>query len=204
MRHYFRSRRSGPGGQCVCCRPGVLRWRDPMSEYARPVATPDSPMLSDTQLATLAELGDEHTADVGDVLYRVGDQRYPFIAIVEGEVAIVDAAGQEIIRHGPSRFLGEMNLLSGQTVFVTAVVTQPLRYIAVDRDVMREVLFDDGPLSDLVLSTLIARREALQTVEGLGLQVVGPRSSDATMRMLDFARSNRLPFTWHDELPAEG
>ena len=161
-------------------------------------------MLSDSQLATLAELGDEHTADVSDVLYRVGDQRYPFIAIVEGEVAIVDASGQEIIRHGPSRFLGELNLLSGQTVFVTAVVTQPLRYIAVDRDVMRELLFDDGPLSDLVLSTFIARREALQTVEGLGLQIVGPRSSDATMRMLDFARSNRLPFTWHDELPAEG
>ena len=161
-------------------------------------------MLSDSQLATLAELGDEHTADVGDLLYRVGDQRYPFIAIIEGEVTIVDAAGQEIIRHGPSRFLGELNLLSGQTVFVTAVVTQPLRYIAVDRDVMREVLFDDGPLSDLVLSTLIARREALQTVEGLGLQIVGPRSSDATMRMLDFARSNRLPLTWHDESPAEG
>ena len=70
-------------------------------------------------------IGDEHTADVGDLLYRVGDQRYPFIAIIEGEVAIVDAGGQEIIRHGPSRFLGELNLLSGQTVFVTAVVTQP-------------------------------------------------------------------------------
>ena len=138
------------------------------------------------------------------MLYRVGDQRYPFIAIVEGEVAIVDAAGQEIIRHGPSRFLGELNLLSGQTVFVTAVVTQSLRYIAVDRDVIRELLFDDGPLSDLVLSTFIARREALQTVEGLGLQIVGPRSSAPTMRMLDFLRSNRLPFTWQDEVPVDG
>ena len=38
-------------------------------------------MLSDSQLATLADVGDEHTADVGDLLYRVGDQRYPFIAI---------------------------------------------------------------------------------------------------------------------------
>ncbi len=123
-------------------------------------------MLSDSQLATLAELGDEHTADVGDVLYRVGDQRYPFIAIVEGEVAIVDAAGQEIIRHGPSRFLGELNLLSGQTVFVTAVVTQPLRYIAVDRDVMRELLFDDGPLSDLVL--LHVHRQARGAADGRG------------------------------------
>ena len=66
----------------------------------------------------------------------------------------------------PSGFLGEMNLLSGQTVFLTAVVTQPLRYIAVDRDALRPLLFDDGPLSDLLLSTFIARREALQQVAG--------------------------------------
>jgi thioredoxin reductase (NADPH) len=161
-------------------------------------------MLSASQLTTLASLGEERTAGVGDVLYRVGDQRYPFIAILEGEVAIVDGAGQEIVRHGPSRFLGELNLLSGQAVFVTAVVTQPLRYVAVDRDLLRDLLFEDGPLSDLVLSTFIARREALQTVEGLGLQIVGPHSSEATMRMLDFARSNRLPFTWRDEAPADG
>ena len=161
-------------------------------------------MLSASQVETLARVGEERRAEVGDVLYRVGDQRYPFIAILEGEVAIVDAGDNEIIRHGPSRFLGELNLLSGQTVFVTAVVTQPLRYVAVDRDVMRDLLFEDGPLSDLVLSTFIARREALQTVEGLGLQIVGPHSSPATMRLLDFARRNRLPFTWHDEEPADG
>jgi thioredoxin reductase (NADPH) len=161
-------------------------------------------MLSAAQLATLAELGEERSADVGAVLYRVGDQQYPFIAILPGEVAIRDPAGHEILRHGPSRFLGELNFLSGQSVFVTAVVTQPLHFIAVERDAMRALLFDDGPLSDLVLSTFIARREALQTIEGLGLAIVGPRSSPATMRMLEFARSNRLPFSWRDEAPAEG
>src|SRR3954454_10476419 len=164
----------------------------------------DSPPLSVSQLATLAALGEERTAGVGDVLYRVGDRRYPFIAILEGEVAILDAAGQEILRHGPSRFLGELNLLSGQAVFVTAVVTQPLRYIAVERDALRGLLYDDGPLSELVLSAFIARREALQTVEGLGLEIVGARSSEATMRMVGFARSNRLPFTWHEEMPVDG
>ena len=80
----------------------------------------------------------------------------------------MDAAGNEIVRHGTSKFLGELNLLSGQTVFLTAVVTQPLRYIAVDRDVLRSLLFEDGPLSDLVLSAFISRREALQRVQGVG------------------------------------
>ena len=155
-------------------------------------------MLSPSQLATLAALGEERTAKVGDILYRVGDRRYPFIAVVEGEVAILDAAGHEIVRHGASSFLGELNLLSGQTVFVTAVATQPLRYVAVDRDGLRELLFEDEPLSDLLLSTFIARREALQRVDGIGLEVIGPHSSEATLQMLAFARANRLPFTWRD------
>jgi thioredoxin reductase (NADPH) len=159
---------------------------------------PASPTLSPSQLESLLRVGEERTADVGDVLYRVGDRRYPLIAIVEGEVAILDAAGHEIIRHRASGFLGEVNLLTGQTVFVTAVATQPLRYIAVDRDVLRVLLFEDGPLSDLLLSTFIARREALQQVDGVGLEIVGPRSSASTMRIVEFARSNRLPFTWHD------
>jgi thioredoxin reductase (NADPH) len=163
---------------------------------------PASPSLSPAQLATLARLGEERTARIGDVLYRVGDATYPFIAIQEGEVAILDAAGNELVRHGPASFLGELNLLSGQTVFVTAVVTQPLRYIAVERDALRRVLFEDGPLSDMVLATFISRREALQRVEGIGIEIVGPRSSEATMRLLEVARANRLPFTWHDESPA--
>jgi thioredoxin reductase (NADPH) len=143
-------------------------------------------------------------ARVGDVLFQVGDSTYPFIAIREGEVAILDAVGNEIIRHADSGFLGELNLLSGQTVFLTAVVTQPLRYIAVDRDALRALLFEDGPLSDLVLSTFITRREALQRVEGIGLEIIGPRSSPATMRLIDFARANRLPITWQQTNPPDG
>jgi thioredoxin reductase (NADPH) len=169
-----------------------------MPQPTAPAPPPPSPTLSASQLARLAELGDERTADVGEVLYRVGDRDYPFIAIIEGEAAILDAAGNEIVRHGPSGFLGELNLLSGQTVFVTAVVTKPLRCIALPRKVLRSLLYEDGPLGDLVLSAFIARREGLQRVQGLGLEIVGPHSSKATMRIVDFARSNRLPLTWRD------
>ena len=169
-----------------------------MPRNASPAPLPASPPLSDSQLKALAALGEERTAEVGETLIRIGDQRYPFIAIVEGEVSIRDQAGHEIVSHGTSKFLGELSLLSGQAAFLTAVVTQPLRYIAVDRDVLRALLYEDGPLSDLLLSTFIARREALQRVQDVGLEIVGPRSSQATMRMLDFLRMNRLPFTWHE------
>ena len=39
--------------------------------------------------------------------------------ILEGQVAIVDAAGNEMVRQRASGFLGELNLLSGLTVLST-------------------------------------------------------------------------------------
>ena len=160
--------------------------------------TPTSPPLSSAQLDALAELGERRTAAAGDVLYQIGDRSYPFIAIIDGEVTIHDAAGNELMRHGPSSFLGEMNFLSGQTVFVTATAATRLRYLAVEREVLRPLLFEDGPLSDLLLSAFIARREALQQVQGIGIEIIGPHSSQATMRLVDFVRSSRFPYTWRD------
>jgi thioredoxin reductase (NADPH) len=168
------------------------------------VSTPASPLLSPSQLAALAEIGEERSASAGELLYKIGDRTYPFIAILDGEVAIVDAAGNELVRHGRSGFLGELNLLSGQTVFVNALVVEPARYIAVERTALRRLLDEDGPLSDLLLSTFISRREALQSVQGIGLEIVGPHGSESTRRMLDFARANKLPYTWEDAAPLRG
>ena len=160
------------------------------------MATPVSRVLSSSQLATLAEHGEERTAEVGETLFQIGDKSYPFVAVLEGEVAVTDAAGQEIVRHGASGFLGEMNLLSGQTVFLTAVVTKPMRYLAVDREALRRLLFEDGSLSDLLLSAFVERRELLQQREGIGIEIIGPRGSAETRRLADYARRMRLPYSW--------
>jgi thioredoxin reductase (NADPH) len=144
----------------------------------------------------LAEHGQERTAEVGETLFEIGDESYPFVAIVEGEVSVTDAAGQEIVRHGAAGFLGEINLLSGQTVFLTAVVTEPMRYIEIDREVLRRLLFEDGSLSDLLLSAFVERRELLQQREGIGIEIVGPRESSETRRLVEFARRMRLPYSW--------
>jgi thioredoxin reductase (NADPH) len=155
-------------------------------------------VLSSTQLAQLAERGEVLTAEVGEKLYEIGDATYPFIAILEGEAAVLDGAGHEIVRHGASGFLGEVNLLSGQSVFLTAVVTQPMRYIAVPRDGLRGLLFDDPSLSDLILGALVERRELLQRRQGIGPEIIGSHDWSDTRRLLEFARVQRLPHTWVD------
>jgi thioredoxin reductase (NADPH) len=162
------------------------------------VSSPLSPVLSAAQLQLFAERGEERTAAEGEFLFRIGDARYPFIVVLEGEAAILDGAGNEIARQGPGGFLAEINLLTGQTVFVDCVVTQSMRYIAVDREDLKVLLSEDGALSDLLLHTFIRRREILQQQEGIGFEVIGPRSSAATRRLIEYARRGRLPYVWRD------
>jgi thioredoxin reductase (NADPH) len=159
---------------------------------------PVSRVLSTSQLEMLARHGEEGTAAAGETLFEIGDESYPFIAILEGEAAVLDAEGGEIVRHGAAGFLGEMNLLSGQTVFLTAVATKPMRYIAVEREVLKRLLFEDGALSDLLLSAFVQRRELLQQRQGIGVEIVGPRDSGETRRLLDFAKRLKLPHSWID------
>ncbi len=161
------------------------------------MAPPGSAVLSASQLQTLSEHGQERTAEVGDVLFKVGDAGVPFIAIIEGEAAILDGSGGEIVRHGASGFVGELNLLTGQAAYLTAVATQPLRYIAVEREDLRPLLFEDAPLGDVLLSSFMARREALQQ-HGVGLEIIGPRSSESTRGLVDYARRSHLPHVWRD------
>ena len=161
-------------------------------------SSPLSPILAPGQLEALAAVGEERTAAKGEFLFRIGDARYPLIVVLEGEAAILDGAGNEIARQGPGGFLAEINLLTGQTVFVDGVVTEPMRYIAVDRENLRPLLFEDAALADVLLNTFIRRREILQQRDDVGFEVIGPRSSASTRRLLDYARRGRLPHVWRD------
>ena len=52
----------------------------------------------------------------GEVLFREGDAGYDFFVVESGAVTIVQGYGHEnrvIAVHGPHRFLGELNLLTG-------------------------------------------------------------------------------------------
>ena len=87
-----------------------------------------------------------------------------------------------------------MNLLSGQTVFLTAVVTEPMRYIAVERDAAAPAADRGRPALATCCSrpsSSAARRCSAATA--IGIEIIGPRSSAETRRIVEFARRNRLP-----------
>jgi thioredoxin reductase (NADPH) len=157
--------------------------------------------LSNEQIALLETQGARRPTRVGDVLFREGDRSCDFYVILEGKVAIVEDYGTEdesiISVHGPGRFLGELGLLTGQTLFVTAVVVEPGAVLAVPLPQLRQLVEQDQMLGDLILKAYLIRRSLLIGL-GVGLRIIGSRFSPNTRRLREFAARNRLPHRWID------
>src|SRR5450432_4237100 len=82
------------------------------------------PRLNDDQRARLRALGEVRSTKPGEVLFREGDDSYDFFVVESGAVAIVQGLEQEnrvIAVHGAHRFLGELGLLTGTRVYLSAV-----------------------------------------------------------------------------------
>jgi thioredoxin reductase (NADPH) len=158
------------------------------------------PRLSDAQIDLLARHGQRRPVSVGDVLYQEGETICDFYAVLDGKVAILQGYGIEndvIGVHGAGRFLGELNLLTGEAVYVTAVVAEPGEVLVVPVDEIRRLVAQDQALGDLILRAYLLRRSLLIEL-GAGLKIVGSRFSRDTQRLREFAARNRLPHRFVD------
>jgi thioredoxin reductase (NADPH) len=156
--------------------------------------------LTDEQLATLESYGVTEQTSVGQVLAAAGDLAYDLMVVLEGEVEcsdIHDGRPRALLAHGPGDFVGELDLLTGQRVYATIVVTQAGSIIRISRADVRSIIEADGSLGDLLVQTLFRRRQALLLLRS-GMQLVGSRYSPDTQRLREFAARNRLAFHWID------
>jgi thioredoxin reductase (NADPH) len=158
------------------------------------------PRLSDDQIAALAAVGERRPVKAADVLYREGDGTGDFFVILEGKVAVVEQSdsGENVIGvHGPRRFLGDLGLVTGEAMFVTAVVIEPGEVLVVPADQLREIVTGDQVLGDLILRAFMMRRAILIGLAA-GFRIIGSRYSPDTQRLRNFAIRNRLPHHWID------
>jgi thioredoxin reductase (NADPH) len=157
--------------------------------------------LNDAELAALEPLGVRRAVSAGEYLYREGDPGYDFYVVLAGAVEIVvNAEGKDrvIARHLAGRFLGELNLLTGQRVFVSARVAESGEVLAVPRDALRRLIATDASLSDKILAAFLARRAILMTGASSAIRVVGSRFSPDSGRVREFLARNRIPNEWLD------
>jgi thioredoxin reductase (NADPH) len=170
-------------------------------EVRDPVAFP---RLSDAQLARLRSYGTPQTVEAGGVLYGPGDATYDLIVTEDAAVEIVLPAGRDgleesLVRFGPDSFLGELNLLTGQAVYLMARVTDAGHLHRITPARLRQVMAEDPDLSDILLEAFRARREILtQNDASRALELVGSAMDSPSLALRTYAARRRLPHRWFD------
>jgi thioredoxin reductase (NADPH) len=164
----------------------------PFRRTTRPVP------LREEQIEVLRSYGHTRETEAGQVLFRAGDSSNDFFVILEGEVEIIDDFAGEVRTVGvfrPGTFLGDLHMLTGQGVPLSAVVSVGGEVLAIPRERLKEVVTEELDLSNVLIDTFLARRSFLMRI-GVGLRIIGSRHSRDATRLREFAARNRLPHVW--------
>jgi thioredoxin reductase (NADPH) len=160
------------------------------------------PTLDASAIAVLDTVGDRRTMEVGEYLYRAGDDVYDFFVLLSGTVDIVvgerDHDEQLITQHGAGRFLGELNLLTGQRVYVSARASAAGEVLRVPADAIRKVIATNARLGDLILTAFMARREGLLSGASSSIRLFGSHFRPETHALREFLTRSRIPHQWLD------
>ena len=158
-----------------------------------------SPVLDAAQLEVLRRYGNEHDIAAKEVLFAEGDVSYDLIVVLAGEARIIERHGQPgervIATYGPSQFLGEIGLLTGQRAYLSAVASTNGRVLRVPAEQVRVIMAQELSLSELILRTFLLRHSIL-TGLGSGLTLIGSRFDPRTRQLLEVLARNRLVSRW--------
>ncbi|HWD96724.1 MAG TPA: FAD-dependent oxidoreductase [Acidimicrobiales bacterium] len=160
-----------------------------------------TPTLDAADMALITQLGERRHVEKGEYLYREGDATNEFFVVVSAEIDIVvtvDGEERVIISHGPGRFLGELNMLSGLRVFVSARVVKAGDVFAISRDQLRELMATKPRLGDTILAAFIARRGLLMTGAAPTVRLIGSQFSPESLHIREFLTRTRVPHEWLD------
>ena len=123
------------------------------------------PLLDPSAVGEIAAFGSEIAVEAGQMLYRAGGDPPNFFVVLDGEVEIVREGDDEVViaTHGPGRFVGELNLLTGQRPYLSARVSRAGRVLSVPPEQFRQLLDTKPDLSDTIFRAFVARREILRS-----------------------------------------
>ena len=171
----------------------------PTTQAPTPSRGQRSPVpLREDQIDVLRNYGRTKKSEAGQVLFTAGDTTNDFLVVLSGEVHVVDDFAGEVRTigvFGPGTFLGDLHMLTGQGVPLSAVVSEAGELLAIPREQLKRVVTEESDLSNLILDTFLARRSLLVRA-GVGLRIIGSRHSKDATRLREFATRNRLPHVW--------
>ena len=156
--------------------------------------------LTDDQITVLRPRGEVRPIEAGQRLFQQGDLTCDFYVVLEGEVELVEPGLGTPRLIGVRRkreIVGELNLLTDEVAYLTAVVEKPGSVLAIPAGELRALVTEDPGFSDFLLRAFLLLRSHLVGI-GAGLKIVGSSYSPHTRRLREFASRNRLPHGFID------
>lgn len=169
-----------------------------------------NPQLSEEQLLRLRAYGTPEDLDVGAVVFAAGHPTYELIVVERGTLELVrpataNSAETHVATYGPGSIVGELGLLTGQTTYLTARVTERAHVHRISARQLRRLMAQEAELSDLLLRAFVARRRRLAAGPAAHvLQIISSDLDAAGWALRTYAARRLLPHRWLDADSVEG
>ena len=159
------------------------------------------PRLSEAKIEKFARLGTRRAFAPGETLYAQGQRDAPFLVIERGRVRVLDRKpGKDvwIAEADGGTFLGDIATFTGEPAIAECVANEQTDVISFDRSELRAMLVAWPEMAELVLRTMMARRE-WHAEHGYGvLRLIAPRGSRRAFEVRDLLERNLIPVRWYD------
>jgi thioredoxin reductase (NADPH) len=181
-----------------------------MSQYTPPPPVPGFldpddptlfPRLTAAQVEQMAERAETRSFSPGETLFEQGQRDTPFYVVLSGAVDIIDRqpdGDRYFTQCQAGTFIGDISMFTGEPTLARGVVAEETSLLVLAPDALRRLVAGAAELGDLLLRTMVTRREWLRG-QGYGYELlIGKRSSGDAFAIRELLERNLVPFSWHD------
>jgi thioredoxin reductase (NADPH) len=173
----------------------------PVEDFLDPDDPVLFPRLTPEEIEYLAEMGARFTFARGECVFEHGQRETPLFVVESGALDIIDHAPEGdryFTQCREGTFAADISMFTGEPTLAGGYAAEPTTVIALPPEEVRRVVATAADLGDLLLRTMVTRREWLQG-RGLGQQrLIGSRWSGEAFTVRELLERNLVPFTWHD------
>ena len=159
------------------------------------------PRLTAAQTEQLAEHAETVSFSPGEILFEQGQRDTPFFVVLSGAVDIIDRqpdGDHYFTQCQPGTFVADISMFTGEPTLARGVVAEESSVLVMAPEELRRLVAGAAELGDLLLRTMVVRREWLKD-QGYGLErLIGRRSSGDAFAIRELLERNLVPFSWHD------
>ena len=181
-----------------------------MSQYTPPTPVPGFldpdhptlfPRLTSAQIEQLAERGETVSLSPGEVIFEQGERDASFYVVLSGAIDVIDRqpdGDHYFAQCQAGTFAADISMFTGEPTLARGVIAEESSLLVLSPDALRKLVAGSADLGDLLLRTMVARREWLKD-QGLGFErLLGTHSSGDAFAIRELLERNLVPFSWHD------